>query len=203
VRQTGQPPANSRRIGWLSRNAATGRTQPKSITRSIAGHAQDTNGSNWRRGVCLEGIYLRLRTVVASAQTQREAPEAERGSVLFSAWVLVVLIGALPSLWALLALTPSARKADRLVRTWARGVIRLSCCGLRVSGMEHLQHQPCAVMVANHSSFLDSVVLLAAVPADYRFVVNHLAATRPLVGLAIRRSGHLVVDRRSARSRAE
>jgi 1-acyl-sn-glycerol-3-phosphate acyltransferase len=58
-------------------------------------------------------------------------------------------------------------------------------------------------MVANHSSFLDSVVLLAAVPADYRFVVNHLAATRPLVGLAIRRSGHLVVDRRSARSRAE
>lgn len=57
-------------------------------------------------------------------------------------------------------------------------------------------------MVANHSSFLDSVVLLAAIPGDYRFVANHLAARRPLLGTVIRKSGHLVVDRGSARSRA-
>ena len=58
------------------------------------------------------------------------------------------------------------------------------------------------MLVANHSSYLDSVVLVAAIPRDCRFVANHLAATRPLIGLIIRKAGHLVVDRGSRRSRA-
>lgn len=56
-------------------------------------------------------------------------------------------------------------------------------------------------MVANHASFLDSVAVLAAIPGEYRFVVNHRAARRPLLGTIIRKSGHLVVDRRSGESR--
>ena len=58
------------------------------------------------------------------------------------------------------------------------------------------------MLVANHSSYLDSVVLAAAIPRDCRFVANHMAATRPLLGLIIRKSGHLLVDRESRRSRA-
>lgn len=130
------------------------------------------------------------------------APESGRGSLFFSVWVLVVLIVALPPLWLRLALSPSGDRADRLVRTWARRVVRWSGCRLSVSGTEHLAHAPGVLMVANHSSFLDSVVLLAAVPSDFRFVANHLAATRPLVGLAIQKAGHLVVNRGSVRSRA-
>lgn len=130
-------------------------------------------------------------------------PERGRGSVIFSVWVLVVLIVALPPLWLLLALSPSEeQRTDRLVRKWARRVVRWSGCSLNVSGTEHLAQTPCALLVANHSSFLDSVVLLAAVPGDFRFVANHLAATRPLIGLILRKAGHLVVNRGSARSRA-
>jgi 1-acyl-sn-glycerol-3-phosphate acyltransferase len=132
----------------------------------------------------------------------RPDPEAVHGSLFFSMWVLVVLIVALPPLWLLLTLSPAGDRADRLVRTSARRLVRWSGCGLNVIGTEHLADTPCALMVANHSSFLDSVVLLAAVPGDFRFVVNHLAATRPLVGLAIHKAGHLVVNRGSARSRA-
>ena len=58
------------------------------------------------------------------------------------------------------------------------------------------------MLVANHSSYLDSVVLVAALPRDFRFVVNHLAATRPLIGTIIRKANYLVVDRGSLRSRA-
>ena len=58
------------------------------------------------------------------------------------------------------------------------------------------------MLVANHSSYLDSLALVAAIPRDCRFVANHLAATRPLLGLIIRKSGHLVVDRASRQSRA-
>ena len=73
---------------------------------------------------------------------------------------------------------------------------------LEVQGLENLDRESCAVLVANHSSYLDSVALVAAIPRDCRFVANHLAATRPLLGLIIRKSGHLVVDRASRRSRA-
>jgi 1-acyl-sn-glycerol-3-phosphate acyltransferase len=84
-----------------------------------------------------------------------------------------------------------------------RAALLLSGCPLRVSGLEHLGAAPCVVMVANHSSYLDVVVLLAAIPQDFRFVANHQAATRPLVGMVIRKQGHLVVDRGSALSRVE
>lgn len=51
------------------------------------------------------------------------------------------------------------------------------------------------VLVANHASYVDSIVLMAALPIEFRFVVNEQAVTWPVVGLAIRKVGHLVVDR--------
>jgi fatty-acyl-CoA synthase len=124
------------------------------------------------------------------------------GSVVFTVWVVVLLTLTLPPIWALLALTPQGAPTHRLVRRCARAVLALAGCRLTVEGLENIASEPCAVLVANHSSYLDSVVLVAALPRDVRFVANHMAATRPLVGLIIRKAKHLVVDRRSQRSRA-
>ena len=122
--------------------------------------------------------------------------------MLFTAWVALLLALTLPPIWLALALAPQGAPTHRLVRRGARAVLALAGCRLTVEGLEHLKGEPCAVLVANHSSYLDSVVLAAALPRDVRFVVNHLAATRPFVGLIIRKSKHLVVDRRSQRSRS-
>jgi fatty-acyl-CoA synthase len=122
-------------------------------------------------------------------------------SVLFSVRVLLVLTLTLPPLWLFVVVTPR-RATHRLVQRWARGIVALSGCRLRVTGLHCLPVGTGVVMVANHSSFLDSVVLLAAIPGEYWFVANHLAATRPLLGTIIRKSGYLVVDRRSVRSRS-
>jgi 1-acyl-sn-glycerol-3-phosphate acyltransferase len=137
---------------------------------------------------------------MANAAVSAQASE-EGGSLLFSAWVALLLVLALPPIWLLLALAPPGATTHRLVRRFARGLLTLAGCPVRLHGGEHLTTS-CAVLVANHSSFLDSVVLVAAIPRDFRFVANHLAATRPIVGLIIRKVGHLVVDRRSHRSRA-
>jgi 1-acyl-sn-glycerol-3-phosphate acyltransferase len=137
-----------------------------------------------------------------SQSTRNDLRDSRHGSLLFSLWVLTILSAALPSLWILLHLSRSRSQADGLVRAYARGVLLLSGCRLEVVGLGHLVQAGRAVIVANHSSALDSVVLLASLPGPYRFVVNHLAATRPLIGLAIRKCGHLVVDRTSLRSKA-
>ena len=125
----------------------------------------------------------------------------ENGSILFSAWVGLLLVLTLPPIWLALAFTPAGAATHRRVRRLARAILGLSGCRLQVHGLEHLAEESCAVFVANHSSYLDSVVLAAAIPRDYRIVANHLAATRPLIGLIIRKAGHLVVDRGSRPSR--
>jgi fatty-acyl-CoA synthase len=114
---------------------------------------------------------------------------------LFTAYVWGLLLLTLPPLWVALSVLPGGRLPNRLLKWSARLVIRLSTCRLRVRGIEHVQRCGTAMLVANHASYLDSVVLMAAIPVDYRFVVNHRALTWPLIGLAIRKVGHLVVDR--------
>jgi 1-acyl-sn-glycerol-3-phosphate acyltransferase len=124
-----------------------------------------------------------------------------RGSVLFTSWVAVVLMAVIPPVWIALALTRSREGAMRLVSGWARRVFVVCGCRLRVTGLEHLENEHCAIVVANHSSYLDSVVLLAVIATDYRFVANHLELLRPFVGLVLRKGRHLIVDRTSMESR--
>jgi 1-acyl-sn-glycerol-3-phosphate acyltransferase len=124
-----------------------------------------------------------------------------RGSVLFTAWVAAVLMAVIPPLWITLALTRSREGAMLLVSRWARRVFAVCGCPLRVTGIEHLENEHGAIIVANHSSYLDSVVLLAVIATDYRFVANQRELLRPFVGLVLRKGRHLLVDRKSMESR--
>ena len=122
-------------------------------------------------------------------------------ALLFSVRVGLALVLTVPILAFLTVAVPSTRM-HHLTQRWARWMVTLCGCRPHVIGHEHLPGDRTVVFTANHASFFDSVVLLAALPGPYRFVVNHQAAARPLLGTIIRKAGHLVVDRRSLRSRA-
>lgn len=79
----------------------------------------------------------------------------------------------------------------------------LLCVGIpiRVRGREHIPSAPC-VAVANHASYVDGLVLTAALPARFTFVVQDGVAAWPIVGLALRRMGVSYVNRSSAREGA-
>src|SRR5258708_1831503 len=123
-----------------------------------------------------------------------------RGTWFFSAWVAVVLLAVVPPLGLALVLTRRRARAMRLVRRWSRRVFACCGCSVRVEGLTHLESQRCAIIVANHTSYLDSVVLVAILECDYRFVANRRELRRPFVGLVLRKGGHLTVDRRSIQS---
>ena len=118
-----------------------------------------------------------------------------------TAYVWLLAITTLPPLWIALMITPRGRRADALVRWYARLILPLAGCPVRSRGLERLNAATPAVLVANHSSYLDSLVLMAAIPVEYRFVINHRAATWPLIGLTVRKVGHIVVDRTRLASR--
>jgi 1-acyl-sn-glycerol-3-phosphate acyltransferase len=143
----------------------------------------------------------RLRTDPADYNVSVTDAHRERGSVVFTAWVATVLLVVIPPLWIALALTSSRVNSMRLVRRWARRVFAWCGCSPQITGLQHLEPERGAIIVANHSSYLDSVVLLAVIRSDYRFVANHRELARPFVGLVLRKGRHLIVDRGSLRSR--
>jgi 1-acyl-sn-glycerol-3-phosphate acyltransferase len=78
---------------------------------------------------------------------------------------------------------------------WCRSALFLGGCRLHVEGVEHLSGTAPAVIAVNHSSYLDSVVLLAALPVDFRFVAKRELLSYPLISTIIRKLGHLTVER--------
>ena len=73
---------------------------------------------------------------------------------------------------------------------------------LIVRGREQLPPGRC-VVVANHASYLDGLVMTAALPRRYSFVVQDGAARWPLVGLTLKRMGVIFVNRASAHQSAQ
>lgn len=72
---------------------------------------------------------------------------------------------------------------------------------LRVRGLGNLPAETCLVC-ANHASYLDGLVLTAALPSRFNFVVQDGAAGWPVVGLVIRRMGVTFINRAAPREAA-
>ena len=120
---------------------------------------------------------------------------ADLSAMLFTAYIAGVVALTVPPLWVALLLVPEGRPADRLVRWSLRLVVRVSGCRLRVSGADRLLRCGPAMLVANHASYLDSVILMAALSAEFRFVANHGLLAWPLIGMIVRKARHLTVNR--------
>ena len=54
------------------------------------------------------------------------------------------------------------------------------------------------MLVANHASFMDVIILLATLPVTVRFAAKARLATYPMLGTIIRRAGYLEVTRGTA-----
>lgn len=64
-------------------------------------------------------------------------------------------------------------------------------------GFEHLPPDDC-IVVANHASYIDGVILQAALPVRFSYVIKGEAERAPVLGFFLRRLGAKFVDRFSA-----
>jgi 1-acyl-sn-glycerol-3-phosphate acyltransferase len=70
----------------------------------------------------------------------------------------------------------------------------------RVRGDEHVPASGPAVLVCNHVSFVDAVLLMAASPRPIRFVMDHRIFALPVLGTMFRLSGAIPIAPRSVDS---
>ena len=115
-------------------------------------------------------------------------------AVLYTAYAgtLFLAVSLLTLLAALLPVSLARRRV--LVRAGARGFMVLAGLRLRLLYPERLPTQAC-VVVANHASYLDGLVMQAALPARFGFVIKREMNSVPLAGLLLRRIGAEFVDR--------
>ena len=96
--------------------------------------------------------------------------------------------------FALVLLPLPIRTRRHMAHFGAQAFFRLAALPVRVVDARHLPAGPC-VVVANHASYLDGVVLKAALPARFSFVIKKEVSRVPLAGFVLRRIGSEFVDR--------
>lgn len=107
------------------------------------------------------------------------------------AWILFAALGAASI--PVLLLTPGLRRRRALVRALARGVLWLVGMLVRLLCPDRIVH-PC-VVVANHTSYLDGVVMAGALPPHFSYVIKREMSSVPLAGTLLRRIGAEFVER--------
>lgn len=77
---------------------------------------------------------------------------------------------------------------------WARQVLRAAGTPVEIEGLERIPSGP-VVYASNHSSMFDIWALAATLPGSTRFVAKEELGRIPLVGPAMKRAGHVMINR--------
>ncbi len=100
-----------------------------------------------------------------------------------------------PVVWLLVVLLPRLHWRWSAMRSGARLLFRLARIPLHVRGLEQLHGERACVVVANHASYLDGMVLIAALPVSFGFVAKAELEQRFIPRIFLRRIGAGFVER--------
>ena len=112
-------------------------------------------------------------------------------------WIVITVSTVLFGLPAIVAafVPPRGDWFLRFARGWARTILFFARIPVRVLHPERLAEGGSFVMVANHESFSDILVLLARLPLSVRFLTKKSVFRVPVLGWSIRAAGFVPVDR--------
>ena len=125
----------------------------------------------------------------SSTQTRRGV-----GSILYGiyAWI-AFLVGALSALLCTV-LVPGLDRRRRWVTACARAPFPLAGVKVEVTGLSNIPPGS-SVVVANHASYLDGVLLQAYLPPRFSYVIKGEMKNAPVIGFLLRRIGSKFVER--------
>jgi 1-acyl-sn-glycerol-3-phosphate acyltransferase len=151
------------------------------------------SGRIGRAGAALAVQLVRLALSGLRAQTARRARSF--GELLYCAWVAVSLALWAPPIWLAVVLPPGLARRRRIARGSARVFLTWIGVPFRLEGAENLATGAPRILAPNHESYLDGVVLTAALPPDFAFVAKRELERSFIARTLLRRLGSLFVER--------
>jgi len=94
----------------------------------------------------------------------------------------------------------SGRQQHFVARMWAATLLWITFSPVRIVGAEKLKHHEIAVYASNHLSYMDTPVLFAKLPFQFRILAKQNLWKIPFVGSYLNRSGQVPIDSASPRS---
>ncbi len=88
----------------------------------------------------------------------------------------------------------------RIARLWARALLKAGGLKVELEGIEKLDPAGSYVLVSNHLSLMDTPLVIAHIPLQFRFFAKKGLFRIPFIGTHLRRAGHLPVVRGNARA---
>ncbi len=98
-------------------------------------------------------------------------------------------VSLLASLW-----DKGGRVQHRIARFWARAIVRATGCPLVIRGAENLKKCPVGVYASNHTSYMDTPVIFAALPFQFRILAKKELWPIAFIGWYLDRSGQIPID---------
>ena len=112
----------------------------------------------------------------------------------YTLWLLAAFLAVGIGTLLLLVVLPEVTRRRAAARAAARTFLGLAGMPLTLRFPERLPQGQC-VVVCNHASYLDGIVVTAALPARFGFVIKREMAAVPLAGALLRRLGSEFVER--------
>jgi 1-acyl-sn-glycerol-3-phosphate acyltransferase len=94
----------------------------------------------------------------------------------------------------------SGRQQHFIAHLWARTLLLISFSPVKIIGRDKLHEHETAVYASNHLSYMDTPVLFAHLPFQFRILAKQSLWKAPFIGWYLNRSGQVPVDLKSGRS---
>lgn len=94
----------------------------------------------------------------------------------------------------------TGRAQIAMARRWARSLLTIAGAKVAIEGMEKIQPGGSYVFAANHLSYMDTPVVLANIPVQFRFLAKRGLFQIPFLGTHLARAGHIPVPRDDPRA---
>jgi fatty-acyl-CoA synthase len=147
---------------------------------------------------------LAVRGAAPTAWAWTKSTTSRVLEILYGVYALAAFSTVLLPLWVLVSLTRDSKAAARFVHAGARWMLRAARVPIAVQGgeiLDRLAESGPWIFAPNHASYLDTLVTLACLPPNVRFVMKGEVRDMPFISTLAARSGQFSFDRSDPQAR--
>jgi 1-acyl-sn-glycerol-3-phosphate acyltransferase len=169
---------------------------------NLGGNEEAVNSSEEQGGV------ERARAAAGFSAAKADPPLSKQPPFVLrwlSYLILVPLVGLATAGFGCVSLVcglwdKSGRQQHAIAQVWARTLLLISFSPVKIVGREKLHEHETAVYASNHLSYMDTPVLFAHLPFQFRILAKQSLWKTPFIGWYLNHSGQVPVDMKSPRS---